>query len=109
MTGLGWAALCRLDDRLLERLRRGEELPRVLVAAVGTILAGGAAYGVAFGIWRAPEQALYSAIKLPALMLSVALCTVGLGGICAILLRARLALGQTPVCLLLSFAVTSPG
>jgi hypothetical protein len=107
MTLLRPTALCRLDEGLLERIRRGDDLRGVVLLAIGTILVGAGAYGVAFGIWRAPEQALYSAIKLPALLLSVALCTVGLGGMLAMLLRSRLSLGQTAVCMLLSFAVTS--
>jgi len=107
MTAIGPSALRRLDDRLLERIRRGDDLRSVLLAALGTIVLGAGGYGVAFGIWRAPEQAACSAIKLPALLLSVALCTVVLGGMLAMLLRSRLSLSQTAVCMLLSFAVTS--
>jgi hypothetical protein len=96
-----------LDERLLEQVRRGDGLRRVILSAMGTIIVGAGAYGLAFGIWRAPEQALFSAIKLPALLLSVALCTIGLGAMLAMLLRSKLSLRQTAVCMLLSFAVTS--
>jgi hypothetical protein len=101
------AALCRLDGALLESLRRAKGLPAVARSAVVAILVGGGAYGVAFGAWRAPAQALYSAVKLPVLFLAVALCTAGLGGMLALLLRSRLTLEQTGVCMLLSFAVTA--
>lgn len=107
MRGLGASALARLDDRLVERIGRGEGLGAVVLSSIATIVAGGGAYGVAFGFWRAPAQALYSAAKLPVLFLAVAACTIGLGAILALLLRARLSLAQTTVCMLLSFAVTS--
>jgi len=107
MTVLTPTALCRLDERLLEQVRRGVALRDVVLSAIGTIILGAGAYGLAFGIWRAPEQAVFSAIKLPALLLSVAVCTIGLGAMLAMLLRSKLSLRQTAVCMLLSFAVTS--
>ncbi len=78
-----------------------------MLSAIATIIVGAGAYGLAFGIWRAPEQAAFSAVKLPALLLAVALCTIGLGAMLAMLLRSKLSLRQTAVCMLLSFAVTS--
>lgn len=107
MRWVGASALARLDDELVERIGRGEGLGAVALSSIATIAVGGGAYGVAFGFWRAPEQALYSAAKLPLLFLAVAACTVVLGAILALLLRARLSLAQTAVCMLLSFAVTS--
>ena len=107
MRGLGASALARLDDRLVERIGRGDGLGAVALSSVVTIVVGAGAYGVAFGFWRAPEQAIYSAFKLPMLFLAASALTVGLGAIVALLLRARLSLAQTAVCTLLSFAVTS--
>jgi hypothetical protein len=38
--------------------------------SLGIIVAGTALYGFAFGLWRSPLQAAYSAIKMPLLFLS---------------------------------------
>jgi len=107
VTLLGPAALCRLDDALLGRVRRGERVGALLASCGLTIALGASAYGVALGVWRGPLQALFSAVKLPLLLLAVAALTVGLGAMLAALFRARLSLGQTGVCVLLSLAVTS--
>lgn len=104
---VGAGALARLDAALVERIRRGEHLGALLASSVLAIVLGAGAYGVAFGIWRAPEQALYGAIKLPLLFLATAACTIALSGMLAMLLRARLSLAQTVVCIALSLAITS--
>jgi len=104
---VGSAAICRLDDRLLGRIARGDRLGAVAISAVATITLGAGAYGIAFGLWRAPEQAAYSAVKLPALLLSVAACTLGLSVMLASVLRSKLSVRQTAVAILLSLAVAS--
>nr|MDQ3037936.1 hypothetical protein [Myxococcota bacterium] len=104
---LGPGALTRLDEPLLERIRAGDRLGAIAASCIATIVLGAGAYGIAFGIWRAPEQAVFAAIKLPLLFLAVAACTIALSSILAVLLGARLSLAQTTVCILLSFAVTS--
>lgn len=100
-------ALVRLDAALIERIRRGDDLAPVIASAILAIALGAGAYGVAFGLWRAPEQALYSAIKLPLLLLATTACTIALSAMLAMLLRARLSIAQTTVCIVLSLAITS--
>ncbi len=100
-------AFCRLDEDLIAQIQKNKDVRPVLFSAARTIVLGAASYGLAFGIWRAPTQAVFSAIKLPVLLLAVAVCTIGLGAMLAMLLRSKLSLGQTGVCMLLSFAVTS--
>jgi hypothetical protein len=107
VTLVGPAALCRLDDVLLGRIRRGDDLTGIVLSAVVAIGLGASAYGVAFGIWRGGAQAVFSAVKLPALFLAVASCTMGIGAMVAVLLRSRLSFRQTAVCMLVSLAVTS--
>ena len=107
MSFVGPAALCRLDDALLARIRRGEGLPRLVASTIVTIVFGAGAYGVAFGIWRGSKQAVFSALKLPTLLLAIAASTIGLGAMLALLLRSKLAVRQTVVCILLSLAVTA--
>ena len=100
-------AFCRLDEHLIARIQQSKDVRHVLLSAARTIVLGAAGYGLAFGIWRAPTQAVFSAIKLPVLLLAVAVCTIALGAMLAMLVRSKLSLGQTAVCMLLSFAVTS--
>lgn len=106
-TLIGPAAICRLDDDLLARISRGDRLGGIALSAGVTITLGAGAYGIAFGIWRALEQAAYSAVKLPALLLSVAACTLGLSVMLASILRSKLSIRQTAVSILLSLAITS--
>lgn len=107
MSFVGPGAIVRLDAALIDRVRRGDRPGTLIASALATIALGAGAYGIAFGIWRAPEQAIYSAIKLPLLFVAVAACTIVLSAMLAILLRARLGLVQSAVCITLSFAITS--
>lgn len=99
--------LCRMDAALVTRIARGERLGRVAASALFATLAGAGAYGAAFGAWRAPEQALFAAIKLPALLLAVVISTVVLSAMLAVLLRAPLGLRQSAVCVLAGLSATA--
>lgn len=70
------------------------------------VLCGGA-YGAAMGAWRAPELALYVAIKLPLLLLSTALVNALAHGLWAARLGLSLTLGECLRAVLLSFALAS--
>ena len=100
-------ALCRLDGRLLARIQNGERLGGIAWSSLLAIAIGTGAYGFAFGLWRGLAQALFSAVKLPALIILVAAGTLLLSGMLASVLRARLTVRQTAVCILLSMAVLS--
>jgi hypothetical protein len=80
---------------------------RLVWLCVGTIVAGGGAYGAAMGSWCAPLQAVYVAIKLPLLIL---LTTIGnglLNGMLAPLLGLKITFRQTQTAVLISFAIAS--
>lgn len=98
--------LCRVDEDVVNRLRGGDCLSVALASLVATI-AGAAAFGFVFGIWRSPLQAMYSSIKMPAMMLSL----VGVSSLINIMLAhvwgSRLSAAQTTTCVLLSLALTS--
>lgn len=83
------------------RLLRGE--PRELIALVAgrdasvltsgaVIVIGCAVYGLGLGLWRAPEMALYVAIKLPLLVLATLFANALLNGLVATLLGTGLTL-----------------
>ena len=104
---LSIAALCRLDDTLVARLREGRELTRIALWALKLTVCSGALYGFVFGLWRAPEQAFYSALKLPLLLLLVVAASAVINGFLARLLRARIGVMQGLVAILLSLSVAS--
>jgi hypothetical protein len=104
---LSIASLCRLDDALVLQVRSGQELRRIAVWAVKLTLVSGALYGFVFGLWRAPEQALYAAVKLPLLLLSVVAASAVINGFLALVLRARIGVMQGLVAILLSLSVAA--
>jgi len=96
-----------MPETLVSRITSGQHLGGVALGALATIVVGAGAYGFSFGIWRAPEQALYSALKLPALLLALVLVTTFLNAMLAQLLRAPLGLRQSAVCILVGLATTA--
>jgi len=101
------AALCRLDEALVARVRSGRDLTRIALWAVALTVGSGALYGFVFGLWRAPEQALYAAVKLPLLLLLVVAASAAINGFLALLLRARIGVMQGVVAILLSLSVAA--
>ena len=96
-----------MSPRLVTRIARGEDLASVALSAIATLLGGAAIYGVAFGLWRAPIMALFSAIKLPLLFVATVLASVVLSVVLAALLRAPLSFRQSAVCVLVGLATTA--
>ncbi len=66
---------------------------------------GAAAFGAALGWWRAPEQALYTAVKLPLVLLSTALGNALLNAMLAPLLGVNIDLRQSLLAVLMSFTI----
>lgn len=71
------------------------------------LLGGTLAYGFAFGLWRAPEQGLYSAVKMPALFLSIIGTTTLVNGMIAPLMGVPIRLRQTLMAMLYAMAITA--
>lgn len=104
---LSVASLCRLDEALVACVRSGRELPKIALWAVMLTVCSGASYGFVFGLWRAPEQALYAAVKLPLLLLSIVAASAVINGFLALVLRARIGVMQGLVAILLSLSVAA--
>ncbi len=96
-----------MDAELVRRIARGERLDAVTVSALLTIAVGAGAYGAAFGCWRGAAQAFASAIKLPAVLFALAIATVALASMLALLLHAPLRPRQSAVCILVGLATTA--
>ena len=99
-------ALLRADvAELGEQLRtidRGTFFFHAVVICVGA-----GVYGVTVGIWRAPLQSFYTAIKFPLLILLTCAGNALLNGMLAQVLGSGLSFRQTSVAILMSFAIAA--
>lgn len=71
------------------------------------IIVGAGCFGLAIGWWRAPEQALFAAIKLPLIMLLTAAGNGLLNTMLAPLLGLQIAFRQSFLAILTSFALAA--
>lgn len=98
--------LCRGDaERIAPWLDERE--PRWLLTCVLTIAAGCALYGGVVGLWRAPLQAVYTAIKMPLLIFLTCAGNALLNGLLAQVLGSGLGFRQTSLAILMSFTIAS--
>jgi hypothetical protein len=81
--------------------------PARLLLYVAAIVLGSGLYGAAMGIWRAPLQAVYVAIKFPLVMLLTTCGTTLLNGLFAPLLGLNLSFRQSSQAVLMSFVIAS--
>ena len=105
------------DARQLPVLLRGEPRPisvwvREWTAGrmwlyVAVIFAGAGAYGAAMGSWRAPQQALYTAIKFPLVILLTTLGNALLNGMLAPLLGLNIGFKQSLLVIFMSFTIAA--
>ena len=80
---------------------------RSILGCVVTIVIGSALYGFTIGIWRAPLQSLYTAIKFPLLILLTCAGNGLLNGMLAQVLGSGLSFKQTTLAILMSFAIAA--
>ena len=98
--------LCRGDTaRIAPWLDERE--PRWLLTCILTITVGSALYGGVVGLWRAPLQAVYTAIKMPLLIFLTCGCNVLLNGLLAQVLGSGLSFRQTSLAILMSFTIAA--
>lgn len=74
---------------------------------VAVILVGAGLYGAAIGLWRSGEQALFTAIKFPLILLLTTAGNALLNGVLAPLLGVNLTLRQASVAILFSFTIAA--
>jgi hypothetical protein len=80
---------------------------RSVVGCIIIILLGSGLYGFTLGIWRAPLQSLYTAIKFPALIFLTCGGNALLNGMLAQILGVGLSFKQTSLAILMSFAIAA--
>ena len=78
-----------------------------LIWQVAVIVLGAGFYGAAMGWWRAPEQALFVAVKFPLIILLVVIGNALINGMMAPLLGLNIPFRQSFSAILMSYAVAS--
>lgn len=99
--------LARGEPRALADWLRQPLGASTLLALLGAISVGCACYGFALGLWRAPLQGVYAAIKMPGLIGLTLLVNGLINGMLGQLLGTGMSFKQTLVCGLMSFAIFS--
>jgi hypothetical protein len=98
--------LLRGDAKTIARSLRRSDL-RSLLTYCAVIFLGTALYGFTLGIWRAPLQSLYTAIKFPLLIFLTCAGNATVNGMLAQLLGSGLSFKQTSFAILMSFAIAA--
>jgi hypothetical protein len=78
-----------------------------LLGYLVVILAGSGVYGFTLGIWRAPLQSLYTAIKFPLVIFLTCAGNALINGMLAQLLGTGLSFRQTSLAILMSFGIAA--
>ena len=92
-------------EQIIARLRTPTS--RLFVGYCAIILIGSALYGSTLGVWRAPLQAFYTAIKFPLLIFLTCAANGVVNGMLAQLLGSGLTFKQTSLAILMSFAIAA--
>jgi hypothetical protein len=99
-------ALMRGDaDRIVELLGRADF--RLLAEYSLIILSGAGLYGATVGLWRAPLQSIYTAIKFPLVIFLTCLGNGAINGMLAQILGSGFSFKQTALAILMSFAIAA--
>ena len=77
------------------------------VRYLAIILIGSGVYGFTLGIWRAPLQSFYTAIKFPLLIFLTCAGNAVVNGMLAQILGSGLSFRQTSLAILMSFAIAA--
>ncbi|HSS76477.1 MAG TPA: hypothetical protein VLV54_06990 [Thermoanaerobaculia bacterium] len=102
-----WRAMLRGADGLLDEVVAGRRLlHHWLRLCVGMALCS-AVYGAVLGGWHGPRLAVYSAVKLPLVLLLTSALTVAFSWIAASVLGLKLRFGQVAVLTFLALAAGS--
>jgi hypothetical protein len=98
--------LLRGDVEQLADQLTAAEAPSI-AACIAIITAGAAVYGFTIGIWRAPLQAVYTAVKFPLLIFLTCAGNGVVNGMLAQTLGSGLSFRQTTFAILMSFAIAA--
>ena len=100
------ATLLRGEREAIEAWLRGNLTAR-LALHVAVIVVGAGCYGAAMGWWRDPQQALFTAVKFPVIILLTTLGNALINGMIAPLLGLDIPFRRSFAAVVMSFAVAS--
>ncbi len=100
------SALLRGDVEKISRWSEGWDARR-LALQVAVIIIGAGCYGAAMGWWRDPQQALFTALKFPLIILLTTLGNALLNGMLAPLLGLNIPFSQSFAAILMSCTIAS--
>jgi hypothetical protein len=80
---------------------------RAFLWSIFIIVVGAGLYGFTLGLWRAPLQSVYTAIKFPLLILLTCAGNGVINGMLAQILGSGLSFKQTSLAILMSFAIAA--
>jgi hypothetical protein len=100
------ATLLRGEAEIIGAWTHSWNLNRLIVHVM-MIVIGAGLYGAAMGSWRAPEQALFVAIKFPLILLLTALGNALLNGMLAPLLGLNIPFRQSFMAVIMSSAIAA--
>jgi len=92
-------------DCIAELLHRANF--RLLAECSVIIVIGAGLYGATLGLWRAPLQSVYAAIKLPLLLFLTCIGNGAVNGMLAQILGSGFSFKQTALAILMSFAIAA--
>jgi len=95
--------LCQAQPHVLATWLQDDQ--HKLRLSFGLLFIGGMLYGFSLGIWRAPLQGFYVAIKFPLLLMLTALGNALINAMLAQLLGASISFRQSLLAVLMSFAL----
>ncbi len=95
--------VCGGDSHTLDEWTKGPV--RNWLACLFVIVVGAGIYGFTIGIWRAPLQGLFAALKFPMLILLTTLGNALINGMLAQLLGLNVSFRQSALAILTSFAL----
>ena len=98
--------LCRGDSRRIAPWLERRD-PAWLATCAAVIILGCGVYGAVVGMWRAPLQAVYTAVKMPLLIFLTCGGNALLNGLLAQVLGAGLTFRQSSMAILMSFTIAS--
>jgi hypothetical protein len=101
------ASLCRLGPRERAAIVLPRGTARGFVSCAVLLATAGFLYGASFGFWRSPDQTIYAAVKMPALLFAVAAVSAAANAMLAQVLGLEISRRQTLLFNLAGFAITA--
>ncbi len=101
--GADLALLCRADPKVLATwLDKGKNK---IYSCLVLLVLGSSFYGASVGLWRAPQQSAYVALKFPLLIILTTMSNAAINGMFAQLLGARITFRRSFLAIIMSFTL----